>query len=93
MTAVIAWVTFAGAWLLVAGPLYQGWVELDEFDVDREGIEGIKTSAVPTAQGAGRRRSGGCCPRSCTCYTAAGPLAGRRDMLFDLVSSPGGSRT
>ena len=51
MTEVIAWVTFAGAWLLVAGPLYQGSVELDEFDVDREGIEGIKASAVRTAQG------------------------------------------
>ena len=51
MTEVIAWVTFAGAWLLVAGPLYQGSVELDELDVDREGIEGIKASAVRTAQG------------------------------------------
>jgi hypothetical protein len=51
MNEVIAWVTFAGAWLLVAGPLYQGSVELDELDVDREGIEGIKASAVQTAQG------------------------------------------
>ena len=51
MTEVIAWVTFAGAWLLVAGPPYQGSVELDELDVDREGIEGIKASAVRTAQG------------------------------------------
>jgi hypothetical protein len=51
MNEVIAWGTFAGAWLLVAGPLYQGSVELDELDVDREGIEGIKTSAVQTAQG------------------------------------------
>ena len=48
MTEVIAWVTFAGAWLLVAGPSYHGSVELD---VDREGIEGIKASAVRTAQG------------------------------------------
>ena len=51
MTEVIAWVTFAGAWLLVAGPSYHGSVELDELDVDREGIEGIKASAVRTAQG------------------------------------------
>ena len=51
MTEVIAWVTFAGAWLLVAGPPYHGSVELDELDVDREGIEGIKAAAVRTAQG------------------------------------------
>ena len=40
-----------GAWLLVAGPLYQGAVELDEPDVDREAIEGIKASAIRTAPG------------------------------------------
>lgn len=51
MHELIAWATFAGAWLLVAGPLYQGSVELDELDVDREAIEGIKASAVQTAQG------------------------------------------
>jgi hypothetical protein len=51
MNEVIAWATFAGAWLLVAGPLYQGSVELDELDVDREAIEGIKASAVRTAPG------------------------------------------
>jgi hypothetical protein len=50
MNQVIAWVGFLGAWLLVAGPLYQGSVELDELDVDREGIEGIKASAVQAAQ-------------------------------------------
>jgi len=33
----IAWATFAGAWLLVAGPLYQGSVELSELDFDRAG--------------------------------------------------------
>jgi hypothetical protein len=43
---VIAWAVFAGAWLLVAGPLYQGSVELQELDIDREGI---KASAVRTA--------------------------------------------
>ena len=40
MDEVIAWATFAGAWLLVAGPLYQGSVELGELDFDREGIRG-----------------------------------------------------
>jgi hypothetical protein len=50
MDGVIAWATFAGAWLLVAGPLYQGSVELNELDVDREGIQG-KTLAAQTTQG------------------------------------------
>jgi hypothetical protein len=36
---VIAWVGFLGAWLLVAGPLYQGALELLEEDIDREGID------------------------------------------------------
>ena len=39
MNQVIAWVGFLGAWLLVAGPLYQGALELLEEDVDREGID------------------------------------------------------
>jgi len=50
MNEVIAWATFAGAWLLVAGPLYQGSVELGELDFDREGVEGIKASAVQVAE-------------------------------------------
>jgi hypothetical protein len=49
MDRVILWVTFAGAWLLVAGPLYQGSVELNELDVDREGIQG-KAAAARTTQ-------------------------------------------
>ena len=49
MGSVIVWVTFAGAWLLVAGPLYQGSVELNEMDVDREGIQG-KAAAAQAAQ-------------------------------------------
>jgi hypothetical protein len=48
MDEVIIWAQFAGAWLLVAGPLYQGSVELDELDVDREGI---KTTALGAAAG------------------------------------------
>ena len=49
MDEVIAWATFAGAWLLVAGPLYQGSAELNELDFDREGIQG-KAAAVQAAQ-------------------------------------------
>ena len=48
MDGVIVWVTFAGAWLLVAGPLYQGSVELNELDVDREGIQGKAAAAQAT---------------------------------------------
>jgi len=50
MNEVIIWASFAGAWLLVAGPLYQGSIELGELDYDREGFEGIKASAVRMAQ-------------------------------------------
>jgi hypothetical protein len=39
MNQVIAWAGFLGAWLLVAGPLYQGAIELHEEDIDREAIE------------------------------------------------------
>src|SRR5215469_12081435 len=39
MDQVIPWAGFLGAWLLVAGPLYQGALELLEQDIDREGIE------------------------------------------------------
>jgi hypothetical protein len=48
MNDVIAWVVFAGAWLLVAGPLYQGSVELNELEVDREGIGGTVAAAQIT---------------------------------------------
>jgi hypothetical protein len=40
MNEMINWVESRGAWLLVAGPLYQGSVEPGELDIDREGIEG-----------------------------------------------------
>jgi hypothetical protein len=39
MNQVIAWAGCLGAWLLVAGPLYQGALELLEEDIDREGID------------------------------------------------------
>ena len=44
MNQVIAWAGFLGAWLLVAGPLYQGAIELREEDVDREAIEASKAT-------------------------------------------------
>jgi hypothetical protein len=46
MNQVIAWAGFLGAWLLVAGPLYQGAIELREEDVDREAIE-ASTAGIP----------------------------------------------
>ena len=46
MNQVIAWTGFLGAWLLVAGPLYQGALELREEEVDREGIEAT-TASLP----------------------------------------------
>jgi hypothetical protein len=46
MNEVIAWVGFLGAWLLVAGPLYQGAIELHEQDVDRDAIE-ASSARVP----------------------------------------------
>jgi hypothetical protein len=49
MDEAIAWAVFAGAWLLVAGPLYQGSVELGELDVDRQGIQG-KAAAAQAAK-------------------------------------------
>jgi hypothetical protein len=48
LNEVIAWATFAGAWLLVAGPLYQGSVELGELQVDRAGITGKAVAAQAT---------------------------------------------
>jgi hypothetical protein len=46
MNQVISWAGFLGAWLLVAGPLYQGAIELREEEIDREEIEAT-TSRVP----------------------------------------------
>jgi hypothetical protein len=36
---VIGWIGFAGAWLLVAGPLYQGVLELLEQELDQAGFQ------------------------------------------------------
>jgi hypothetical protein len=38
MHLITAWCGFIGAWVLVAGPVYQGAVELGEVEVDREAI-------------------------------------------------------
>jgi hypothetical protein len=38
MSGFIAWCGFLGAWLLVAGPLYQASIELQEQDLEREKI-------------------------------------------------------
>ena len=43
MNQGIIWAGFLGAWLLVAGPLYQGALELREEDVDRDEIQQTKT--------------------------------------------------
>jgi hypothetical protein len=50
MNEVIIWAEFAGAWLLVAGPLYQGSVERAELDIDHEGIEWVRASATQAAE-------------------------------------------
>jgi hypothetical protein len=50
MNEAILWAKFLGAWLLVAGPLYQGSVELEELDLDREAIEQVKAAAAKAAE-------------------------------------------
>lgn len=46
MNQVIAWAGFLGAWLLVAGPLYQGALELREEEIDRAAIH-VSAAQVP----------------------------------------------
>jgi hypothetical protein len=41
MHLITAWCGFLGAWVLVAGPVYQGAVELGEVEVDREAIRSL----------------------------------------------------
>jgi hypothetical protein len=41
---LISWAGFLGAWLLVAGPVYQAARELQEEEVDREAFAGVKES-------------------------------------------------
>ena len=42
MSSVIAWSAFAGAWLLVAGPVYQAALELTAEEVERDAIDAAK---------------------------------------------------
>jgi hypothetical protein len=42
MSEVIAWSAFAGAWLLVAGPVYQAALELTAEEVERDAIDAAK---------------------------------------------------
>jgi hypothetical protein len=42
MEHLIAWAGFLGAWLLVAGPVYQAALELQEEEVDREAFGQVK---------------------------------------------------
>ena len=53
MHELILWSGFFGAWLLVAGPLYQAALELGEENISREDMAGVQPSAP-----AGRRPSG-----------------------------------
>jgi hypothetical protein len=47
MNEAIAWALFAGSWLLVAGPLYQAAIELNEMEVDREGFTELAKQLPP----------------------------------------------
>ena len=44
---LILWAGFAGAWLLVAGPLHQARVELAEEDLERERFTDAMTEVGP----------------------------------------------
>jgi hypothetical protein len=46
MNLGVIWAGFLGAWMLVAGPLYQGAIELREEDVDRDEIQATKTNVA-----------------------------------------------
>lgn len=48
MDALTTWSGFLGAWLLVAGPLYQGVLELREEDTD-QADDGLATKLPPPA--------------------------------------------
>lgn len=47
MELFILWVGFAGAWLLVVGPVYQASVELRAEELDREGIQAAAQNLTP----------------------------------------------
>lgn len=45
-SAAVAWAGFAGAWLLVAGPIYQAAIELEAEEIERDAIRDA-AQAVP----------------------------------------------
>jgi len=45
-SAAVAWAGFAGAWLLVAGPIYQAAIELEAEEIERDTIRDA-AQAVP----------------------------------------------
>ncbi len=45
--AAIAWAGFAGAWLLVAGPVYQAAIDFEAGDIERDMIRDAAESAAP----------------------------------------------
>ncbi len=47
VSGFVAWCGFVGAWLLVAGPLYQAAVELADADLRREELMAAKQSVAP----------------------------------------------
>src|SRR4051812_35647846 len=48
MHGVILWCGFFGAWLLVAGPIYQAAIELDAEEVARDAMERATERLPPT---------------------------------------------
>ncbi|MEP6478128.1 MAG: hypothetical protein ABJB03_01960 [Rhodoglobus sp.] len=46
MDYVIAVIAFVGAWLIVAGPVYQAAIELQEQEFDREAMEATTSTVV-----------------------------------------------
>jgi hypothetical protein len=47
MSHAIAWSGFVGAWLLVAGPIYQAAIELEDEELERDELEGALASVEP----------------------------------------------
>jgi len=50
MHGAILWCGFVGAWLLVAGPVYQAALELDAEEVARDALENAANRLPPTPQ-------------------------------------------
>lgn len=50
MHYLIAWSGFLGAWLLVAGPMYQAVLELDEVGFERDVLSNASKTVPPVAR-------------------------------------------